>query len=233
MPRQDLAAFAGAIVHELRTPLTVISGEVELALARHRSPAAYHEALSRIAERVAELIDLTRDFAFLGDSGEFSVLPAQTVPLTAVFEALADRYGPRRGTPLTLTGASLLRSVAGDGTLITGALALLVEHAARHRRSGSQVQLRALPPEEATVIPRTIDLVLDAAPGGFSPSAWQALSVDAGADEHAHGELRLQTAARIIHGCGGSLDLTSAGGAERLLIRLRSGSPPDAVDGIQ
>lgn len=233
MSRQDLAAFTGAIVHELRTPLTVIAGEVDLALARDRSPAAYREALARIAERVAELIDLTHDFALLGDFGDFSVPPARTISLDAVFAALADRYGPRRGNSLTLVGTERRRSVAGDGTLITGALALLVEHAARHRRSGSQVQLRALPSEEATVSSRTIDLVLDATPGGFSPSAWQALAADAGGGQPPHGELRLQTAARIILACGGSLELTSAGGAERVLIRLRRGAPSDAREAIR
>jgi len=58
-----LSALTHAIVHELRTPLSAIAAEVDLALARDRSPDAYRAALARIAECAAELIDMTADFA--------------------------------------------------------------------------------------------------------------------------------------------------------------------------
>ena len=49
---RELQTFAASVVHELRTPLAAVSGEIELALLRDRTPAAYREALERIADRV-------------------------------------------------------------------------------------------------------------------------------------------------------------------------------------
>lgn len=229
MGPEDFAAFTGAIVHELGTPLAVIAGEVDLALARDRSPAAYREALSRIAERVAEMIDLTCDCALFGSARDLPVVSGQTANLREVFEALATRYGARRGHSLTLTGGASTPIVAGDVKFITGALALIVEHGARHRRSGSQLHLRALPAEQPGDRPDTIDLVLEATPGGFSPSAWQALAPAPAAPGPSHGELRLETAARIIHACTGSLQLIANGDMDAVLIRLRRGAA-DARD---
>ena len=46
---EQLEAFAAAVAHELRTPLAALSGEVDVALRRERSAAAYRDALVRIA----------------------------------------------------------------------------------------------------------------------------------------------------------------------------------------
>ena len=235
MTAQPLAAFAEAIVHELRTPLSVIAGEVDLALARDRSPAAYRDALSRIAECVAELVDLTGDLALYGGwSTQHADAPAHAARLAAVVEALKERYGARRGAPVTFVMGALHGSVAGRGTLITGALSLLVEHAVRHRRSGSRVLLRAVPAAEGPgTSAGTIDFLLAATPGGFSPSTWEALAGGPGRTDPPQGEMRVQTAAGIIRGCGGSLALTTEDGAECVLIRLRAAPMrPDEADGI-
>lgn len=52
----DLEILAAAVAHELRTPLAALSGEVDVALRRDRSPADYRAALVRIAAAVAELV---------------------------------------------------------------------------------------------------------------------------------------------------------------------------------
>lgn len=218
MGRPDITAFAGTIVHELRTPLSVVSGEVDLALARDRSPAAYREALVRIGERVAELVDLTADFALLGDARHLPAAMAGTVTLQSVFSALADRYGPRRGSPVFFDVESPYRRVLGDEALLNGALALLVEHAVRHRRDESRVRLRALPPDEAGE--RGPQLTLDALPAGFSTATWQVLAERPRGEPLAHGQVRLETAARIIHACGGSLDVGVEEGSDCVRIGL-------------
>jgi K+-sensing histidine kinase KdpD len=229
---QDFAAFAGAIVHELRTPLSVIAGEVDLALARDRSPAAYRDALARIAERVAELVDVTCDFAFLGDAGEASGAVGRTCTLDEVLTALADRYGARRGHSLMLAPGARTDVLAGDAHLITGALALLVEHGSRQRRSGAHLLLRAMAAHDSDELPTTIDFMLEATPGGFSPAAWQALADERQVHESSHGALRLETAARIIRACGGSLDLIADHGIDRVLIGLRRATAPRVKDQV-
>jgi signal transduction histidine kinase len=237
MDRQDLAAFAGEITHELRSPLTVISGEIELALSRDRSPAAYREVLTRLAERVAELIDLTSDVAILGEVDEFPELHTGTVSLDAVFAALADRFGARRGTPVTLEAASSPQHVKPDVTPITSALSLLIEHALRHRRDGSRVRVRALTSKDTTTDSGTTELVIDALPGGFSNSSWHGLAKGADTSQPAQGprHLRLETAARIIQGCAGSLELVGAGGGDEC-VRVRlplAAAPSDDAEGIR
>lgn len=218
MGRPDLIAFAGTVVHELRTPLSVVSGEVDLALARERSPAAYREALMRIGERVAELVDLTTDFALLGDARHLPAATEGSATLQLVFSALADRYGPRRGSPVHFDVEGPYRRVLGEEALLSGALALLVEHAVRHRRDGSRVRLRALPPDETG--DRGPQLTLDAQAAGFSTATWQVLSERPRGEPLAHGQLRLETAARIIHACGGSVDVGFEEGSECVRIGL-------------
>ena len=76
-PSEQLEAFAAAVAHELRTPLAALSGEVDIALRRERSAAAYRDALARIAASVAELVELTGDLTFLGEQGDDDPLPAR------------------------------------------------------------------------------------------------------------------------------------------------------------
>jgi signal transduction histidine kinase len=219
MRRGNLATFAEEIAHELRVLLSAVSGEVDLALARDRSPAAYREALTRIAARVEDLIDVTSDLAVLGDASTFCESSTATASLSAVFAALSDRYGIRRGNRVILDAEGNHRRVAGDELHVTSALSLLVEHALRHCRDGSRVRLRALTHGDATTIAGTTDLVLDAPPGGFSPSTWRA--VGAHTRQPAHGQLRVEAASRIIHAFAGALELTSVGEQECVRIRFR------------
>jgi signal transduction histidine kinase len=191
-----------------------VSGEVDLALARARTPEAYRDTLERIGERVAELVDLTADFALLGDTRRAVVSPDRSVPLHALFAGLADRYGPRRGSPVAFDVAQSDRRVTGDEASLGGALALLLEHAVRHRRDGARVRLRALASEGS---PR---LVLDAPPAGFATGTWQALADRAHGDALAHGHLRLDTAARIVRACGGSIAAAFDSGRECVRISL-------------
>ena len=230
MGLQDLITFAGEIVHELRTPLSVISGDVDLALARERSPAAYREALARIGERVAELIDLTNDVATLAEGNNCLPSSTDTATLDCVFAALSDRYGVRRGRPVTLTCPQPPPRLACDEGVLVGALALLVEHALRHRRDGSRVRLFALAPRNQSATATTI-LWLDAIPTGFTAMAWHVLAARTVAGPPSQGQLRVETAVRMIDACGGSVELVALGGAEvSLRIQLRLATPSGAAN---
>jgi signal transduction histidine kinase len=232
MGLQDFMTFAGEIVHELRTPLSVISGNVELALARDRSPAAYREALARIGERVAELIDLTNDFATLAEVNTCLPSPTDIAALDGVFAALCDRFGVRRGRPVTLMCPQPHQRLACDEGLLVSALSLLVEHALRHCRDGSRVRLFALAPDNPSATDAAI-LWLDAIPTGFTAMAWHALAAGTPAGPSSHGQLRVETAVRMIDACGGSVELAALGGADmcvRIQLRLataRSGATND------
>ena len=133
MDRQ-VRAFAAAVVHELRTPLTALSGEVELALRRERSPAEYRDALGWIADRVADLVDLTGDLALLCHAAPPGGCPSTRTKLVAAFASLTRRYDTTSGIDLVIEGDTSEVVVAGDEQRLTRALALLVEHAVKHRR---------------------------------------------------------------------------------------------------
>jgi light-regulated signal transduction histidine kinase (bacteriophytochrome) len=222
----ELEAFAAAVAHELRTPLSALSGEVELALRRERSPAAYRDALSRIATSIAELVDLTGDLTLLGQTPDAQDLVGRIARLDTVMADVAARY---RATPndvlvveTALTGVAV--AVSGDEALLIRALTLVLDHAVRHRREGARVRLRTAPAGDLNVTSGPVDLVVDAAPAGFLPHAWQFLIAAAGGAEPTRrpltGPLRLRTAERIVRDCGGSLHVATIDGVHAVEIRL-------------
>jgi signal transduction histidine kinase len=209
------------MVHELRTPLSALSGEVEIALRRDRSLAAYRQALTRIADRVTELVDLTGDLAVLGNPADAHTLEFRTASLDAALASVARRYDPMSAVHLTIESGPPQVRVIGDENLLTRALKLLVEHALRHRHDGAWVRLRARRPDGIDPELTSVDLILDATPLGFSQRTWHHLGAEESEPAHAPGLLRLRTAARIVRDCGGSLDVQYSEGSASVHIRLR------------
>ena len=139
----ELEAFAAAVAHELRTPLSALSGEVELALRRERTAAAYRDALARIATSVAELVDLTGDLAFLGQASKARDIGRKRARLEAMFAQLAERFGAAQPDVLSIDPPVDEISVAGDELQLARALTLVVEHALKYRGDGARVRVRA------------------------------------------------------------------------------------------
>src|SRR5207249_3809373 len=67
--------FYAAASHELRTPLQALSGHLELALARDRSPEAYREAISEAYVQTRRLITLAQDILLLSQIESARALP--------------------------------------------------------------------------------------------------------------------------------------------------------------
>ncbi|MPR34073.1 sensor histidine kinase [Salmonirosea aquatica] len=65
-------SFVSHASHELRTPLAVMMGEVEVALMKERTGAAYQETLSRVLDEVKELSELVNNLLELArtDAGQ-------------------------------------------------------------------------------------------------------------------------------------------------------------------
>ena len=220
----EFEAFAAEVAHELRTPLSALSGEVELALRRERPPAAYREALTRIAASVAELVDLTAHLRSLGQTLDATDMGANRAPLDAMLARIAERFHARAGDVQVHEAVASAITVAGDEALLNLALTLLVEHGVRHRRDAERVRLSVAPPGAVAAMD-TVTLVLDAGPAGFVPYTWQFLVAAEADPEQARqsltGSLRLRTAERIVRDCGGSLHVAAVDGREAVQIRLR------------
>jgi signal transduction histidine kinase len=194
-----LDAFAAAVAHEIRTPLSALSGEVEVALRRERSAAEYREALHRIAGGVAELVDISADLALLGEAtGDADARVA--TPLAAIMSRVRAAYG-ERGDLAIADGAVADARVAGDRDRVARAIALVIEHALRHRRGHPTVRV------DVRATPQGVRLILTAPPSGFWPAAWRTLGE--GTDDPA-APLRLRTARRILDRCGGAVRLAPA-----------------------
>lgn len=57
--------FVSDVAHELRTPLSIMSGELEVALRKERTPADYQRALNSSKQETDRLIELSENLLFL------------------------------------------------------------------------------------------------------------------------------------------------------------------------
>lgn len=217
------AQFASSVVHALRTPLCALSGEVELALRRPRSCAEYQETLARVELRVAELVDMTADLGFLAQLQDLSPTGG-SVSLEAVCARLGERFGARRGHPVLFAAESVPASVGGEERLLIGALALLLECAVGHRRTGVPVRVLAMAEvERATgraLDERWAEVRIEAPGANFAQC-----SSGPGGGTSAR-QVAFDAAVRIIEACGGSVHV-SAPACDTIGVRLRRTVAPE------
>ena len=213
---EPLRKLTSTLVHEVRTPLSALAGEVELALRRDRSPAAYRQALSRIAEHTADLIELTSDLALLAGCEQPRVR-SQAADLDVVASHLSKRYAPGQ---IEVAIDPQPGPVAGDERLLIHALRLVLDHALRHRDSGSPVRLRSATPAIAANV--GVDLIVDAVSPGVARHTWEPLTIDDYPDRGFNqGLVRVRAASQLVRAFGGSITADDIGeGAARLRIHL-------------
>jgi len=67
--------FVSDVAHELRTPLSIMSGELEVALRKERTPADYRQALTSNKQETDRLIELVENLLFLArnDQGRHTI----------------------------------------------------------------------------------------------------------------------------------------------------------------
>lgn len=92
--RRRQLEFTADASHELRTPLTVIEAELDLALARARSPDAYRATLERVAGESARLRRIVDNLLWLGRLDAAPAPAAEPVDLATVAERCVERFAP-------------------------------------------------------------------------------------------------------------------------------------------
>jgi two-component system, OmpR family, sensor kinase len=126
--------FAADASHQLRTPLALLEAELELALARGRSPGELREALRSAAESTERLSRLVADLLLLARAEEGRVpLKAEAVDVADLLQQVAKRFDAEvEAEPLVLTA---------DGLRLDQALTNMADNARRH--GGRRVTLVA------------------------------------------------------------------------------------------
>ena len=146
-----LSRFSGDIAHELRTPVNNIRGEVEVALARARTPDEYIEALGSCLEESVRLSDLIESLLFLARAespGDHLKRTREEIGLLLTnlreyYEASAAEVG------VTLTVTPVHGNIAADvdRRLLLRAIGNLIANALAHCSEGEAVWLSAQPKE--------------------------------------------------------------------------------------
>lgn len=137
--------FVDDASHEFRTPLSVLSGEIELALLRPRTPPEYVTALERSLDTVGRMERLTNDLLLLSREGdqriEDSFVAVRTKEI--VLASLPSRPSGRGSNRATLTlDFESDPPVRGSRELLTRAVGNLIENALKFTPATGTVRIR-------------------------------------------------------------------------------------------
>jgi signal transduction histidine kinase len=132
--------FSAEMSHELRTPLARIQAEVELALARERTPAEHREALEAIgrsAEQMARTVDALVSAARMASSPVRGSADARESIARAI-EATRRTSGDEVVVPRLEAPRADIR-IAADQDVVERIVAPLLENASKHASSDATV----------------------------------------------------------------------------------------------
>jgi heavy metal sensor kinase len=136
--------FTGDASHELRTPLTALKGQVEVALARPRSPEEYQAVLRVVNEEVDRLILLVGSLLTLAraDAGEIG-LARELISLGDAVEGAVEQLEPmatQRGISLDVDPGPET-TVEADESLLLQLLLNLIDNAIKYTPTGGAVRV--------------------------------------------------------------------------------------------
>ncbi len=222
--------FLDRASHELRTPLTVLRMELDLALARARSPEELRTALENASVETDRLVRLSEDLLVLGRAGD-GRLPLDKRE-TDVGELLR-RTRAAHAARATAEGVALrVQAVDGlharvDPDRLRQAVDDLLDNAFRH--GGREVAVWASANGEGLVLsveddgPGFPEAVLSSgngAPGSTAAGSSADGSGVAGSGAGASGGLGLVVVRAIADGHGGTLVLENSGRGARAVLSL-------------
>jgi signal transduction histidine kinase len=140
--------FTAHASHELHTPLTVIKGEVDVTLARERSPAQYQETLSRIDAEVEHLETLVGDLLDLAQvEGSDHLRERERRIVGEIIREVVEPYEPRlqqRALRLTVEASPELEAKL-DWLRVRHLLSNLIDNAIYHTPPRGEIRVAAAP----------------------------------------------------------------------------------------
>lgn len=140
-----VSRFSDDVAHELRTPINNLRGELEVALARARSPEEYRAVLSSGLEECDRLGRIVGSLLFLARVDDAARLHREAVDVGRELRAVCDFYeaaAADQGVALRLVVSPDLTADL-DRTLFQQAAANLVSNAIAHTPAGGEIRLEA------------------------------------------------------------------------------------------
>ncbi len=146
-------AFVADASHELLTPLAILRTELELALARGRSPDELRAALLSAAEETDRLTQLSEDLLVIAQTqrGELPLRVAR-LDLTETLDGVGRRFARRAedgGRVIHVTVPALL-TLDGDRLRLDQAIGSMVDNALRY--GSGPIDLKATAHDESVEI---------------------------------------------------------------------------------
>jgi two-component system OmpR family sensor kinase len=137
--------FVDDASHELRTPLSVLKMELDLALARTRTPEELQAALTSASQETDRLVRLAEDLLVLArtDRGRLP-LHREEVDVSDVLSRTCAAYEVRaRASKVRIDLDAPPKKASVDPARLRQALENLLENALRHTPPGGVVRVRA------------------------------------------------------------------------------------------
>lgn len=219
--------FTGDAAHELRTPLSLMRSEVDLALARPRSPEEYRESLTEFDRDLQRLTGLVGTLLALArsDSGQLK-LERSPVELADLVQVIADQYAESAEVAQIRLSAQANRARAMvDEDLLIQVLVNLVDNALTHTPIGGEITI-ASRADGGWVELEVRDTGSGIAPQHLGRIFDRFYRVDEGrARTYGGGNgLGLSISRAIVEAHGGTISVTSeVGTGTRVTVRLPSG----------
>jgi two-component system OmpR family sensor kinase len=156
--------FVDDASHELRTPLSILKAELDLALARPRTPEELTAALKSAAVETDHLVRLAEDLLVLARSHDGHLpVKGQAADLRDSLETVVARHRPaaeQAGVELWVDAPSV--AICVDVARLRQALDDLLDNALRHVPPGGRVQVTGAADQD------TIHLVVEDSGPGFA-----------------------------------------------------------------
>jgi heavy metal sensor kinase len=135
--------FTGDAAHELRTPLSLMRSQLDVTLARRRTPEEYEAAMLELSTDLERMTGLVGTLLMLAraDTGR---LVAERAPLDLQdpIRFVAEQYGPlAENVGVTVTSRTEPTHVEADHDLIVQVLVNLVTNALAHTPPGGSIEL--------------------------------------------------------------------------------------------
>jgi heavy metal sensor kinase len=144
----QLRRFTADSSHELRTPLAIVRGIGEAAVAKHRTPAEYEEAIGSMLEEIDRMSNLVDTLLRLshGDAGTIR-LSRELVDLGELARDVAASLSvlvEERNQKIALDVAARV-TVSADRLVLREAVTNLLDNAIKYSPDGSTIAIRVQP----------------------------------------------------------------------------------------